>query len=338
MSTTTQLHVAGSKAQLGDRMGRAKRKLRVSLTDRCNFRCGYCMPDHPQWLPRADILSFEELHRLLRLFVAELGIQELRLTGGEPLLRRDVADFLAQLNSLREAGLARIAMTSNGVLLPRYAQALADAGLDDINISLDAICPEVFARMTGGKGSPAQVMAGIDAALAAGLPVKLNAVVIRGFNESEILPLLRWAGERSLPLRFIEFMPLEGGGLWSDERVVSEAEILKVISAEHRIKRLPRDASPATMYRVDGRYSLGIISTVSNPFCGTCDRLRLTATGELYSCLFAAQGRDLRTALRTNAYDSDLIQIIRGHVWHKQAGYAASGRVERPITMHALGG
>lgn len=332
------METANVPIELVDKYGRVHRKLRVSVTDRCNFRCGYCMPDNPRWLPRAELLSFEELRRLLRLFVASLGVAEIRLTGGEPLLRRDLAKFVRRLGALRDIGLRRIALTSNGVLLPRYAGALAAAGLDDINISLDALDPQVFAKMTGDKGSPEQVIAGIDAARAAGLPVKLNAVVVRGYNEEQIMPLLHWAMQRQLPLRFIEFMPLEGGGLWSDERVISETQILATVGREHRIEPVPRGSAPATQYRIDGDYRLGIISTVSNPFCASCDRLRLTATGDLYSCLFSATGRDLRSALRENVPDADLIQIVRGHVWRKQAGYAATGMVERPITMHTLGG
>jgi len=329
---------SASHTALADRHGRTKRKLRVSLTDRCNFRCGYCMPDNPEWLPRSELLAYEELQRLLGLFVTRLGIDELRLTGGEPLLRKDVSGFIRQINELRAHGLQRIAMTSNGVLLPRHAPALAAAGLDDINISLDALDPAVFARMTGDRGSPDEVIAGIDAAIAAGISVKLNAVAIRGYNEQQVLPLTRWAMERDLPLRFIEFMPLEGGGLWSDERVIPEAELLDTLRREHDVQPIPRNNAPATYYEIDGRYRLGVISTVSNPFCSSCDRVRLTATGDLYSCLFSASGRDLRTPLRDGSDDETLLQRIRGHVWHKQAGYAATGMVERPITMHALGG
>lgn len=323
---------------LADRHGRTKRKLRLSLTDRCNFRCGYCMPEDPEWAPRAQLMSRAELLRLGRLFVTDMGVDELRLTGGEPLLRKDIADITDGLGSLRDAGLKRIALTTNGVLLPRQARALADAGVDDVNVSLDAVDTTVFQRLTRTDATPDQVLDGIEAARAAGLPVKLNAVVIRGHNEDQVLPLVRLAAARGLPLRFIEFMPLEGGGLWRDERVVTAAEILETVAGEYAVDPLPRDNAPADYYRLDDRHDLGVISTVSNPFCASCDRIRLTATGELYSCLFSATGRDLRTPMREGADDPELARIVRGHVWHKQAGYAATGAVERPITMHALGG
>ncbi|MFP5306617.1 MAG: GTP 3',8-cyclase MoaA, partial [Gammaproteobacteria bacterium] len=202
-----------AQGALQDARGRSKRKLRLSLTDRCNLRCVYCMPEHPQWLPREQILRREELLRLARLFVTELGIQEIRLTGGEPLLRADVVEIVAMLGELRPLGLERIAMTSNGIQLPRHALALRAAGLDDINISLDAFTPETFQRLTGGAVEP--VLRGIDAARAVGLPVKINSVAIRDHNEDEVLPLARWAVAQDVPLRFIEFMPLDGRGYWN---------------------------------------------------------------------------------------------------------------------------
>lgn len=323
---------------LTDHHGRTKRKLRLSLTDRCNFRCNYCMPEDPEWMPRHRLLSKNELLRLARLFVTELGIDELRLTGGEPLLRKDIAEITSGLNALRGQGLKRIALTTNGVLLAHQARALAAAGMDDVNVSLDAIDTAAFQRLTRANTSPDDVLAGVEAARAAGLPVKLNAVLIRGHNADQVLPLVRLAIARQLPLRFIEFMPLEGGRLWRDERVVPASEILETVASEYTVTAQPRDNAPADYYLLDGHHPLGMISTVSNPFCASCDRIRLTASGELYSCLFSASGRDLRTPLREGADESELTQIVRGHVWHKQAGYAATGAVERPITMHSLGG
>jgi cyclic pyranopterin phosphate synthase len=329
---------AGVEGVVADRLGRRKRKLRVSLTDRCNLRCPYCMPDHPQWLPKDQILRREELMRLLGLFVTRLGIRELRLTGGEPLLRKDLDEIIRACGELRVHGLERIALTSNGILLALRAAALARAGLDDINISLDALDEAVFARMSGGHGSAAEVMAGILAACDAGLPVKINTVVMRGYNESEILPLLRWARAQQVPLRLIEFMPLDSGGVWNAERVVPETEMLVPLRDEFALEPLPVTDEPARYYRVNGDYTLGVISTISKPFCQRCDRLRLTATGELYACLFSAKGRDLRAPLREGAGDEELLEAIRGHVWFKEQGYAATGYVERPISMHALGG
>ena len=322
-----------------DRHGRVKRKLRVSLTDRCNLSCPYCMPEQPQWLPRRELLSFEEWLQVLRVMVGALGITHLRLTGGEPLLRRGLAGFVQLLQPLRELGLRRISLTTNGVLLAAQAEPLRAAGLDDLNVSLDTLDPAHFGRLSGGRGSLQQVLDGIGAARASGLPVKLNCVVIRGYNENDVLPLARWAAGEDLPLRFIEFMPLDGRGEWSAERVVGEDEILQSLAREFRVEPQPRDSDPATYYLLDGRYRLGVISTISKPFCASCDRIRVTATGELYACLFSARGRDLRTPLRAGATGAELAQIVRAHVWHKEPGYAAQpGYVERPLTMHALGG
>lgn len=322
---------------LRDARGRTKRKLRLSLTDRCNLQCLYCMPEHPKWLPREQILRRDELVRLVRLFVTELGIREIRLTGGEPLLRRDVVEIVSELNALRSLGLERIAMTSNAVRLAPVARALRAAGLDDLNISIDSITPERFRSMTRGEIAP--VLQGIAAARAAGLAVKLNSVVIRGYNEDEVLPLVRWAYAENLSLRFIEFMPLDGRGLWTQDKVITEAEILEQVQREFHVERLPRTAEPAEYFRLNEQFRLGIIPTISRPFCATCDRVRLSATGELYSCLFSEQFRDLKTPLRSGADDASLAQAVRGHVWHKEAGYAArQGYAERPITMHHLGG
>lgn len=322
-----------------DRHGRVKRKLRVSLTDRCNLRCPYCMPEHPEWLPKAQLLDSCEWQRLLTLFVIELGITQLRLTGGEPLLRPDLEQFIAALQVLRDRGLQRISLTSNGLLLQPRAAALKAAGLDDLNVSLDTLDSAHFTRLSGGRGSLQQVLDGIVAAKTAGLPLKLNCVVIRGYNEDDILPLVHWSYEQNLPLRFIEFMPLDGRGAWSEERVVSESEILQVLARDFRVEPQLRGHEPATYHLLNGQYQLGVISTISKPFCSTCDRLRLTAEGELYSCLFSAKGRDLRTPLRNEATDEELARIVRGHVWHKERGYVAQpGYVERPLTMHALGG
>lgn len=322
---------------LADARGRRKRKLRLSLTDRCNLRCVYCMPEHPQWLPRDTLLDGAELQRLARLFVARLGISEIRLTGGEPLLRAEIAQITAALDALRAEGLERLALTSNGVRLDRLAAPLRAAGLDDLNVSLDAVTPQGFARLTGGDLAP--VLRGIDAARAAGLPVKINSVILRGHNEDEVLPLVRWALAEHLPLRFIEFMPLDGRGYWNAERVVREDEILAQLAPHYTIEAEAPSDDPAHYFRIDGRYALGMISTVSKPFCRRCDRVRVSATGRLYSCLFSADGPDLRTMLREGADDDAIEARMRAHVWHKEAGYAERpGYVERPITMHVMGG
>jgi GTP 3',8-cyclase len=330
-----ELVAAPGPVPLADAHGRLKRKLRLSVTDRCNFRCRYCMPERVQWQPREQLLTRAELARLAGAFVGEYGITQIRLTGGEPLVRRDLPGIVADLAALKPLGLERLSLTSNGALLAPRAGALRDAGLDDLNVSLDARTPDVFRSLTGADVEP--VLRGIDAARGAGLAVKINTVLIRGYNDHEILPLARWARAEGLELRFIEFMPLDGRGFWSREKVVPEAEIVEVLARESGVERLARDASPATPYRVDGA-PLGVISTVSNPFCASCDRVRVTATGELFACLFSAQGADLRAPLRAGD-DATLEQRIRDTVWRKGAGYVAQpGYVERPVTMHRLGG
>lgn len=324
-------------APLSDSRGRVKRKLRLSLTDRCNLRCHYCMPEHPRWLAKATLMNAAELQRLVGLFVRSLGIQELRLTGGEPLLRPDLVDLVRALGALRERGLERIALSSNAVRLAPRAAALRAAGLDDLNISLDAVEPERFAALTGGRLEP--VLEGIAAAVAAGLPVKLNCVLIRGANEDQVRPLTAWARARGLPLRFIEFMPLDGRQGWATDKVYREDEILAQLRGEEALVAEPRNSDPASYYRYADGYRIGVISTISKPFCQSCDRLRLDAQGRLYTCLFSASGCDLLTPLRAGADDAALLALIRTAVWHKPAGYAEQpGYVERPITMHHLGG
>ncbi len=326
---------------LKDRYGRVKRKLRVSLTDRCNFRCPYCMPDSPEFMERSERLSRRELQQLLRLFVSELGVTHLRLTGGEPLLRRDLEAVVAECGELRALGLERISLTTNAALLAKRATGLKAAGLDDLNISLDALTPDTFAKLSGNR-EVQPVLDGIIAAREAGLPFKLNTVVVRGVNEDEILPLTRWAMAQSLPLRFIEFMPLDGRHEWSQQRVVTEAEILERLRGEFGISALPRGNDPAAYFEIrrEGLESrVGVIATVSNPFCASCDRLRLTADGKLYPCLFSPKGTSLREPLRAGADEAELTALIRDTVWHKDAGYVAHpGYAERRIAMNALGG
>lgn len=319
-----------------DRHGRTKRKLRISLTDRCNFRCTYCMPEHPDWLPKSSLLGRAEVVRLAGLFV-DSGIDQIRLTGGEPLLRRDLLDCVRDISALRERGLRRLSMTTNASRIAPRARELVAAGIDDFNVSLDAIDPETFRRLTLREIAP--VLDGIDALTDAGANIKLNAVVIRGDNEKDVVPLMEWAMARGIPLRFIEYMPLDAPGHWKRDAVVSEADMLAAIRVSHRVDDQPRGSDPATPYLVDGHYPLGIISTVSNPFCSTCDRLRLTATGELFTCLFSPIGTPLGARMREGVADDVLAEQVRRAVWLKDAGYAARpGPVDRPVTMHAMGG
>lgn len=322
--------------KLQDQYKRQHRKLRVSLTDRCNFRCPYCMPEKPRWMPAPHLLEREELIRLLRLFVAEMGIECIRLTGGEPLLRRDLLEIIRDLQPLREMGLKRISMTSNGVRLSTQAQALAQAGLDDINISLDSLEPDQFQRLSRGRYGLADVLTGIDAARDAGLPVKLNSVIIRDYNDDQILPLLRWAGTQQLELRYIEFMPLDDEDMWSRERVISAAQILARIQSSEPVHALPASADPARRYQLSGGQHFGIIATVSQPFCRRCDRLRITADGRLYTCLFGKEG----TLLKGHIDDPEALKkIIAAAVLRKPPGYIEqAGYAEREVRMYHLGG
>lgn len=340
-----------------DQFGRGKRKLRISVTDRCNFKCVYCMPEHPEWIKKRDLLSFEELYQFCE-FMVRRGIESIRITGGEPLMRQGVVHFVAQLQALRMLGLKRISMTSNAHYLKQYASALKQAGLDDLNISLDSLDADQFKQLT--QKDLATVLEGIQAAQAVGLPIKINTVLIKGINDDQILPLAYWSIQQHVNLRFIEFMPLDGDRHWSSAHVVTEQQILAVLSTEFSLVKQLKNAShphsdPARQYVIDG-YPIGIISTISNSFCGTCDRLRLTSQGEFYNCLFASQGLDLKTEIRALHADSalsetDLDRKLSPYIWRKEAGFDAiqqrnadsSSHSEhhsnyRKISMHMLGG
>lgn len=323
---------------LGDKFGRTMKRLRVSLTDRCNFRCVYCMPECPAWGAKQDILSLEELRQLVEIFVTRLGIEQLRLTGGEPLLRRGAARFVAMLSTLKRVGLCRVSLSTNGVLLARYARELADAGLDDVNVSLDSLSPSRFRHITGG-GDLQDVLCGIDRARETGLPVKINAVVMRGINDADVLPLAVWAYHQDLPLRFIEFMPLDSRRLWSPDKVFTEREVIALLSRDFEIAPVPRGSEPASYYLLNGSFRLGVISTVSNPFCTLCDRVRLTSDGRLFPCLFSPVGIDLKDALRAHL-DPDLVESrIRQAVFNKPPGFIEkSNPIDQHATMHVLGG
>lgn len=323
---------------LGDRFGRTMNRLRVSLTDRCNLRCAYCMPQCPVWSAKEELLSFEELRLLVGIFVARLGIEQLRLTGGEPLLRRGAARFVAMLSELRCAGLRRVSLSTNGLLLTRYARELADAGLDDVNVSLDSLSPDRFRQITGG-GILRDVLDGIDRAREAALPVKINAVIMRGTNDADVLPLAAWAYREQLPLRFIEFMPMDSRGLWSPDKVFTERELLAILRREFEIAPMARTSEPASYYLLNGTFRLGVIPTVSNPFCALCDRVRLTSDGRLFACLFSPAGVDLKQTLRAKP-DRDLLEsLIRAAVFNKPRGFVEkSALMSGHAGMHVLGG
>lgn len=331
--------MSSALSPLRDAHGRVVRKLRISLTDRCNFRCGYCMPEKPQWADPHSLLQLPDHLRMVRLLARRGGLSSLRLTGGEPLLVPWVPELIQALREAPETADLRIGMTSNGLLLQSRAEALLQAGLNDVNVSIDTLDPERFDALTRTQGRLAGVLQGIRSARAAGLPVKLNCVLVRGRNEADLLPLLEWALAEDLTLRFIEFMPLEGGAWWRKEAVITEAEILRQVGAHFGLpQKVEGEEGPATLYSLPGGGRFGVIPTVSRPFCGQCDRLRLTASGHLYNCLFAAEGQSLKPLLDAGAGDDDLWQALTQSVRSKGPGYAVSGVVERPITMHALGG
>ncbi|MFU8925189.1 GTP 3',8-cyclase MoaA [Acinetobacter puyangensis] len=332
---TPAFPVESQSSQLVDQFGRYKRKLRISLTDRCNFRCDYCMPDHPEWLAKKDLLSFEELLKFCQIMV-KLGIEHIRLTGGEPLMRQGIVHFIENLQHLKIHGLKRISMTSNAFYLKKYAIALKQAGLDDINISLDSIRADTFFNMTQKQIGP--VLEGITAAQQAGLKIKLNCVVLADKNANEIVELTQWAYQRRLPLRFIEYMPLDQPEHWQRDKVMSEDEIIQKLKPYFQIQKQQRQHDPATIYRLNEHYDLGVISTISKPFCQSCDRLRLTATGELFTCLFANTGTPLRALLQPNQ-EQFLLATIQQAVWYKKAGFIAHQQAPvRKISMHAIGG
>jgi cyclic pyranopterin phosphate synthase len=317
----TSALAAPHPGDLRDRLGRPLSDLRLSVTDRCNFRCRYCMPreqfgsDHA-FLRRSDVLSFEEIARLVRVLTPDLS--KLRLTGGEPLLRKGLSTLVELLR--RETGVP-IALTTNGVLLPAQAPALAAAGLTRVTVSLDAMDPVVFARMTDADCSPADVIAGIESAASAGLPVKVNCVIRRGINESEILPLTRRFHGTGHTLRFIEYMDVGSTNGWASDQVLSAHEILERIDRELPLEALGREQSSdvAARYRFkDGGGELGIVASVSRPFCGDCSRLRLSADGKLFTCLFATQGTDVRSLLRSGASDEELRLLIE-RTWRERS-------------------
>ena len=303
-----------------DRLGRALRDLRVSVTDRCNFRCTYCMPREVfgqdyRFLPQADILTFEEITRLAALFV-ELGVRKVRLTGGEPLLRRDVERLVAMLADVE--GLEDLTLTTNGSLLARKADALAAAGLRRISVSLDSLDDEVFARLNDVAFPVRAVVEGMEAADRAGLrPLKVNMVVRRGLNEDSVVPMARFARERGYILRFIEYMDVGHSNGWRLDEVVPSAEIVSMIDAEMPLVAVAAQYTGEVADRwryLDGAGEVGVISSVSEPFCETCTRARITAEGQLFTCLFGMRGTDLRDPLRSGADDDEMRRLI-GSTW-----------------------
>jgi cyclic pyranopterin phosphate synthase len=329
-----------TEGPLVDTFGRVADDLRISVTDRCNFRCTYCMPaEGLAWLPKSEILTFEELTRLLGIFV-RLGVRSLKITGGEPLVRADLP-VLARM--FREAGPdLDISLTTNGVLLDRLAGPLADAGVDRATISCDSLLRHRFAEMTR-RDALDKVLAGMRAAEAAGLtPIKVNCVVIGGTNDDEVVDFAGWARETGYEIRFIEYMPLDAEHAWERNKVVPAGRILDAIRAVHPLVPASHANEPATTYRfADGAPGIvGVIPSVSEPFCDTCNRLRLTAEGMFRNCLFALDETDLRGPLRDGATDEDLELLIRRGLWTKWSGHRINELdfVQPERSMSMIGG
>ena len=328
---------------LVDTFGRTATDLRVSLTDRCNLRCTYCMPPEGlDWLPRPELLTDDEVVRLVRLGVERLGITEVRYTGGEPLLRRGITGIVRRTAELEPR--PQISLTTNGIGLRRLAGPLADAGLDRVNVSLDTLDPEVFRRLTH-RDRLDDVLEGLAAARRAGLlPVKVNAVLMRGVNEHEAVPLLRYCLDQGYHLRFIEQMPLDAQHGWNREEMITADEILARLGEAFTLEPDPQSArgsAPAETFTVDGGPArVGVIGSVTRPFCGACDRVRLTADGQVRNCLFATEESDLRGALRAGASDEELTERWRAAVRAKRAGHGIDDpsflQPARP--MSAIGG
>jgi cyclic pyranopterin phosphate synthase len=324
-----------------DAHGRLIEDVRLSVTDRCNFRCQYCMPaEGMPWLDRSEVLTFEEIARLVSMLV-DLGVRDVRLTGGEPLVRRDLPILVSMLRRIE--GLRDLSLTTNGFLLERDAAALVAAGVDRFNVSLDSLQRDRFYAMTRRDALP-QVLRGLKAlaAFPEAHPIKVNAVALRGFTEEEMLPFARLAREQPYEVRFIEFMPLDGDRAWTPEQVLTGEEIRAAIHRRYPLEPLPRDPSAtARVYRfADGRGRIGFINPVSEPFCGDCNRIRITAEGRLRTCLFSLRETDLRAPLREGADDDQLEQVVRDAVWRKELKHRVNepGFVAPARTMSAIGG
>jgi cyclic pyranopterin phosphate synthase len=311
---------------LVDSLGRPLRNLRLSVTDRCNLRCQYCMPEQDYvWLPRVDVLRFEELIRLVDIFVA-LGVEKVRLTGGEPLLRRNTPALVAMLAS--RPAIQEIALTTNGVLLAALAGELKAAGLHRVTVSLDTLRPDRFRELTRQDALPA-VLAGIDEGRRVFGQLKLDAVVVRGTNDDEILPLMAFAREHDAEIRFIEYMDVGGATTWSLDKVVSREEMLDAIARRHGpIDAIVEESSaPAQRFRLPDGTTFGIVASTTTPFCRTCDRSRLTADGMWFKCLYAPKGLDLRGPLRAGASDDELREMVQA-AWEVRDDRGAELRVE----------
>ena len=337
---TTSVADMPTSGPLVDRSGRVGNDLRISVTDRCNFRCSYCMPlEGLTWLPKHELLTFEELTRALAIFV-RLGVRSLKVTGGEPLVRADLPVLIGMFRSVGPE--LDISLTTNGVLLDRLAAPLAEAGVDRATISCDSLLHHRFAEMTR-RDALDKVLAGMRAAEAAGLtPIKVNCVVIGGTNDDEVVDFARWSRGTGFEVRFIEYMPLDAQHAWERDKVVPAAKILEAIDSVFPLAPEGHANEPATTYRfADGEPGrIGVIPSVTEPFCDTCNRLRLTAEGMVRNCLFALDETDLREPMRSGATDEELEQVIRAAVWTKWSGHRINlpDFVQPQRSMSMIGG
>jgi cyclic pyranopterin phosphate synthase len=326
---------------LKDGHGRSIGDVRISVIDRCNFRCQYCMPaEGLPWLDRADLLTFEEIERVVGI-LAPMGVHDIRLTGGEPLVRRELSRLVAMLKAIEDVH--EISLTTNGYLLERQAEGLVRAGVDRFNVSVDSLQRDRFFEQTRRDSLP-QVLRGLEklATFPEAHPIKINAVSIRGFTEQELIPFAEFAREQPYEVRFIEYMPLDGDRAWKADQVLTGREIRDLISAVYPLEPEPRaPSSTARVYRfVDGRGRIGFINPVSEPFCGDCNRIRITADGKLRTCLFSLNETDLRGPMRAGASDLELEQILRDAVWRKELKHHVGepGFIQPARSMSAIGG
>lgn len=313
---------------LRDLYNRPIKDLRISVTDRCNFRCIYCMPlDEYEWVDKKEILTFEEITRLAKIFV-QLGVDKIRLTGGEPLVRRDLDLLVGGISQL--PGLSDLCLTTNGSLLAEKAEALKAAGLKRINVSIDTLDPEKFQRITK-RGNLAKVLEGLFAARSCGIgPIKINAVIERGVNDDDIVGLVEFSREHGFAIRFIEYMDVGNSNNWTSEKLVSKKEILETVSARFPLREVGRESgsAPSVDYEfLDGRGDLGVIASVTEPFCSTCNRARLTADGKLVTCLFSQVGHDLKGILRNGSTDEAISEFVSG-IWEKRKDRYSDERLE----------
>jgi len=325
---------------LVDSYGRIARKLRISVTDRCNFRCQFCMPTHPVWLPRSEILTFEEITRVASI-ASRMGVRKIRLSGGEPLMRSGIEKLVEMLASI--PAIEDVSMTTNGFLLEEKAALLKNAGLKGVTVSLHSLKAERFKQISGG-GALSKVVAGIRAAKRNQFKIKINAVIIRGCNDDEIVEIASLARTDNVTVRFIEYMPFDGERLWEAHKVVGGDEILKRIEERHELIELPREAgSTAKNFRfANGKGQLGLVTSITQPFCSDCDRIRLSADGKIVPCLFDKSGYDVKQLLRGDASDEVLMAFIRDAMMRKAPGVETLikrlRQLEHVRPMHTIGG